>query len=200
MKKVFIVLGAVLLLLPSCASGPKVSRGQAGSAGDLSGYWNAADVKEACQALIEDCLKNPRMAQAIMAKGGKLPVVLVGTFKNESAEHIDTSIISTTMETAIFNSGRMDFVAGGTKREELRAERQDQLYNASEATAAALGYEVGADFMLFGTVKTIIDKSGNTSVRTYYIAAEMTSVETNQRLWMGNHEIEKIIVKPKNKL
>jgi uncharacterized protein (TIGR02722 family) len=200
MKKVFVVLGAALLLLPSCVSGPKVTRGQAGSSGDLSGYWNAADVKEVCQALIDDCLKNPRVTQAITAKGGKLPVVLVGTFKNESSEHIDTSIITSTMETAIFNTGRMDFVAGGAKREELRAERQDQLNNASEATAAAIGKEVGADFMLFGTVKTLIDKSGNKSVRTYYVSAEMTNVETNQRMWMGNHEIEKTIVKPKNKL
>jgi uncharacterized protein (TIGR02722 family) len=200
MKKIFVVLAASLLLLPSCASGPKISRGEAGSAGDLSGYWNAADVKEVCQALINDCLKSPRVAQAIMENGGKVPVVLVDTFKNESSEHIDTSIISSTMEAAIFNTGRMDFVAGGAKREELRAERQDQLYNASEATAAALGNEVGADFMLFGTVKTIIDKSGNKSVRTYYVNAEMTSITTNQRLWMGSHEIEKIIVRPKNKL
>jgi PBP1b-binding outer membrane lipoprotein LpoB len=104
------------------------------------------------------------------------------------------------METTIFKSDKMDFVAGGAKREELRAEKQDQLSNASTATAASIGNEVGADFMLFGTLKTIIDKSGNKSIRTYYVSAEMTNIETNQRLWMGRHEIEKIIVKPKNKL
>jgi hypothetical protein len=105
------------------------------------------------------------------------------------------------METTIFNSGKMDFVAGGSTRSELRAERQDQQSNASEATAAALANETGANFMLFGSVKTIIDRAGNQTVRTYFVSAEMTNVETNQRMWMGqNNEIKKVIVQAKNKL
>jgi PBP1b-binding outer membrane lipoprotein LpoB len=129
-----------------------------------------------------------------------MPTVLVGSFKNESSEHIDTGIISSTMETTIFNTGKMDFVAGGSVRDELRAEKQDQLVNSSEATAASIGNEVGADFMMFGSVRTIIDKSDNKSARTYYVKAELTNVETNQRMWMGEHSIEKFIKKPKNKL
>jgi hypothetical protein len=133
--------------------------------------------------------------------GGKTPMVLVGSFKNDSMEHIDTSIIASRMETTIFNSGKMDFVAGGGIRAELRAERQDQQSNASEATAAALANETGADFMLFGSVKTIVDKAGNKTVRTYHVYAEMTNVETNQRMWMGqNDEIKKIVTQAKNKL
>ena len=199
MKKMVIVLG-VFLLLSSCSSSPKISRGEAGAAGDLSGYWSATDVKEVCKVLINDCIQSPRVAQAIAAKGGKMPTVLVGTFKNESAEHIDTKIISSNMETAIFNSGKLDFVAGDWAREELRAEKLDQLANASEETAASIGKEVGADFMLLGSVRSIVDKSGNKSVRTYYVKAELSNVETNQRLWMGDHSIEKFIKKPKNKL
>jgi hypothetical protein len=133
--------------------------------------------------------------------GKKTPVVLVGRFKNESSEHIDTRIISTTMETVIFNSGKMDFVAGGGVRDELRSERQDQLSNASEASAASLGNETGANFMLFGSVRTIIDKAGNKTVRTYFVSAEMTNVETNQRMWMAtNSEIKKVITQAKIKL
>jgi hypothetical protein len=132
---------------------------------------------------------------------GRPPVVLVGTFRNESSEHINTDIISTTMETVIFNSGMMDFVAGGRIREELRAERQDQQSHASEATAARLANEVGADYMLFGTVRTIIDRAGKQTVRTYFVSAELTNVETNQRMWMGqNNEIKKVIVQGKNRL
>jgi curli biogenesis system outer membrane secretion channel CsgG len=65
----------------------------------------------------------------------------------------------------------MDFVAGGGNRAELRAERQDQQSNASEATASALANETGADFMLFGSVKTIVEKAGNQTVRTYFVYA-----------------------------
>jgi hypothetical protein len=141
-------------------------------------------------------LESPRVSQEI-ARKGRLPVILIGSFRNESDEHIDTSIISKTMEIAIFNSGKADFVAGGDTRQELRAERLDQEGNASEDTAAALGNETGADFLLTGTVKTIVDRAGKTAARTYFVSAELSNIETNSRLWMDqNSEIKKIIKTP----
>jgi uncharacterized protein (TIGR02722 family) len=200
MKKNFAFLGIVFLLFCSCAT-TGVQRVDSGTQTDLSGYWNDTDVRIVCEALIKDCLSSARVEQAIRAKGGKTPTVIVGRFKNESSEHIDTAIISSIMEAAIFNSGRLDFVAGGDTREELRAERQSQQGNASEATASSLANEKGADFMLTGTVRTIVDRAGNQTARTYFVNAEMTSIETNQRMWMGqNSEIKKVVTRAKNKL
>ncbi|MDR0640008.1 MAG: penicillin-binding protein activator LpoB [Spirochaetaceae bacterium] len=201
MKKIALCAAfAAMVVLGGCSSVPKVQRVDAATQVDLSGYWNDSDVRIVCESLIRDCINSARVAQAIGAKGG-IPVVLVGTFKNDSSEHIDTEVISKTMETAIFNSGRLDFVAGGFVREELRAERADQQLNASEATAAKLGAETGADFLLTGSVKTVIDKAGNQEVRTYWVYAEMTNISTNARMWMGeNSEIKKVVTRPKNKL
>jgi PBP1b-binding outer membrane lipoprotein LpoB len=197
MKKVFGLFG-VLVFLASCSSIPKVSRVAATEQTDLSGYWNDTDVRIVCESLINDCLNSPRVAQAIAARGGRLPVVIVGSFRNESSEHIDTGIISSTMEVTIFNSGKLDFVAGGSTRIELREERQDQQINASEATASRLANETGADFLLTGTVRTIIDRAANQTVRTYFVFAEMTDIETNARMWMAqNSEIKKVIVQPR---
>jgi uncharacterized protein (TIGR02722 family) len=201
MKKFLSVVGAVFFLLVSCVSGPSVNRVDPNTQTDISGFWNDTDVKIVCESLMNDCLNSPRVSQAIAAMRGKTPMILVGTFKNNSMEHIDTSIIISRMETIIFNSGKMDFVAGGRIRDELRAERQDQLYYASEETAASLANETGADFMLFGSVKAIVEKSGNQTVRTYFVNAEMTNLETNQRIWIGeNSEIKKVIIQRKNKL
>jgi uncharacterized protein (TIGR02722 family) len=202
MKKFLVVVGVVLFVFASCASGaPKVQRVDASTQTDLSGYWNDTDVRLVCKTLIDDCLNSPRVDQAIKAKRGKTPTVIVGRFKNDSSEHIDTTIISTIMEQTIFNSGKLDFVAGGSTRDELRAERQDQQNNASEATAKALANETGADFMLTGSVKAMVDKAGNQTVRTYFVTAEMSSIENNQRMWIGqNSDIKKIIVQAKNKL
>jgi len=197
MKKAFGFF-VVLIFLASCSSAPRVSRVPATAQTDLSGYWNDTDVRIVCEALINDCLNSPRVAQAIAARGGRLPVVIVGSFRNESSEHIDTAIISSTMEVTIFNSGKLDFVAGGSTRLELREERQDQQINASESTASALANETGADFLLTGTVRTIIDRAANQTVRTYFVFAEMTDIETNVRLWMAqNSEIKKVIVQPR---
>jgi len=200
MKKTAAVLTVIFFILSSCSSTTDVKRVNPDRQVDLSGYWNDTDVRIVCNSLIKDCLNSPRVEQAIRAKRST-PTVIVGRFRNESSEHIDTAIISSTMETVIFNSGKMDFVAGGSVRDDIRAERQDQQSNASAATMAALRNETGADYMLTGTVRSIVDRESNRTVRTYFVTAELTDIETNMRMWMGqNNEIKKIVTQPKNRL
>ena len=187
-----------LFLFSGCSSNPKVTRVDADSIYDLSGRWNDTDVRMVSSSLINDCINSPRVSQFVQqyasAYNGRLPACLVGTFTNESSEHIDTSILSKAMEVAIVNSGKLDFVAGGDTVAEIRAERQDQQSNASEETAAALGNETGAILLLTGTVKSMVDRAGNTTVRSYFVSAEMSNIETRVRMWMGeNSEIKKEI-------
>jgi hypothetical protein len=208
MKAHFFILCVNVLVLAgmaACSSNPKVERVDSGTQVDLSGRWNDTDVRMVCESLIKDCLNDERVVQFIQQyssrHNGKLPVVIVGSFRNNSSEHIDTSIISKSMEIAIVKSGKLEFVAGGDTRTELRAERDDQQMNASETTASALGNETGANFMLTGAVKMIDDRAGNVSMRSYFVSAELTNVETNTRLWMGeNNEIKKVIKQPRAKL
>jgi hypothetical protein len=149
-----------------------------------------------CDGLIKDCLDSPRIAQVSARKAG-LPVIIVGNFRNDSDEHIETEIIALRMEAAILNSGRADFVASGSLRNDLRQERQEQQSWASEETTKALANETGADFFLSGTVKTIVDRAGNTATRTYFVYAELTEVESTRKIWIGeNSEIKKIIKNP----
>ena len=204
MKKSFGVLLiciAAILILSTCSDMPKVKRVSADTQIDLSGRWNDTDVRMVCESLIKDCLASPRVSQFIREytsqHPGMLPACLVGNFKNESSEHIDTAIISIIMESTIVNSGRLDFVAGGDTRAEIRSERQDQQTHASEATASALGYETGAALLLTGSVRSIVDRAGNKTVRSYFVNAELTNVESNTRMWMGsNNEIKKVIQQP----
>jgi hypothetical protein len=201
MKKtnMFAVFLPALIILAACSSTPKVTRIDAGTVVDLSGKWNDSDVRQVCASLISDCLASPRVSQYIQQftsqNGGKLPACLVGSFKNDTSEHgVDTSIISRSMEGAIVNSGRLDFVAGGDTREELRTERLDQQLNSSEESASAVGKELGANLLFTGSVKSSVDQAGNDMVRSYFVYAELTNIETNTRLWMGeNSEIKKYI-------
>lgn len=194
------MLITLALLVSGCSSAPQVTRVSSDTQTDLSGYWNDSDVRIVSESVIKDCLSSPRVAQFEKDKG-KLPVVIVGTFRNDSDEHIDTSIITKKMETAIINSGKADFVASKTERSEIRDERQEQQSWSSEDTAKAIANETGADYMLIGSVKTIVDKAGKFSTRTYYVYAELIDVESNKKIWMGsNEEIKKVIKTPGAKL
>ena len=193
-KIVFFLSIASVFVLASCAT-TNVGRVSSDTVTDLTGFWNDTDVKIVCNDLIEKCLSSPKV-KGFEEKNNRLPVIIVGTFKNDSTEHIDTSIITEKIADAIINSGIADFVADKREREELREEKiaQNKEGFTSEESAKAIDNETGADFMLKGSVKTMVEKAGNKTVRRYYVSAQLIDLETNKVLWKGlNEEIKKII-------
>ena len=199
MKKIlFLTIFAAAFALFSCSSAPSssnVKRIDAETTVDLSGYWNDTDVRIVAETLINECM-NAGVISEFRAANGKPPTVILGTFANKSDEHIDTSIIAKKFEIALINSGKVDFVASAQERGEIRDERADQQINASEETAKHVGNELGADFMLIGSVKTIVDMADKKMTRTYYVTAEMVNIENNKKLWAGeDHSIKKYITK-----
>lgn len=197
--KVFVFF-VLVLILAGCSSSPSVKRVAEEEQIDLSGYWNDTDVRIVCDNLVSDCLNSPVVSKRLTeyeVKNGSLPVVVVGQFKNTSDEHIDVSVISKRMEAALLNSGKVDFVASSSERDDLRQERIEQQSWASEETAKALANEIGADFMLIGSVKTVVDQIDRKAVRNYFVYAEMIEIETGKKIWIGeNSEIKKYIKYP----
>jgi uncharacterized protein (TIGR02722 family) len=209
MKKHFIgiaaavtVSGFLSLSLTGCAT--QVTRVSASQQRDLSGRWSMTDVREIAGNLLKDCLGSSRVNRLVQdwqrAHRGQNPKCIVGLFRNTSSEHIDTTILSSALEKAIMDSDTLDFVAGGDTREQIRSERQEQQTNASEATAARLGNETGAAFMLSGSVKAMLDQEGNRSFRNYIVDAQLTNIETSDIVWRGRAEINKEVVRSKSRL
>ena len=62
------------------------------------------------------------------------------------------------------NSGKVDFVATKTEREQLRDEKADMAENASVQTRKDMGEETGADLMMIGTINSIPDQDGGKAV------------------------------------
>ncbi len=191
MKKILLVLMLSFAML-GCSS--KVERIDSNEVVDLSGNWNDTDVRMVARALVDSCLNDSPAIRNFTSRNRKAPVVIVGTIRNNSDEHIDTSILAKQLEAALINSGAVDFVANAYERDEIRNERDDQQRNASMATAARLANETGANFMLVGAIKTIVDSNGKDMVRSYFVTAELIDIETNRKLWVGeNSEIKKYI-------
>jgi PBP1b-binding outer membrane lipoprotein LpoB len=192
---VFLMVLVCALGFVSCASGPKVSRidvvtgEQIPDPTNITGRWNDTAVRTVCETLLTQALDDPSVDRYIKqftaGHGGDLPSVIVGKFKNDSSEVMDTSIISSNMQSAIKRSGKLEFVAGGDTREELRAERMEQQFNASEDTAALLGNETGANLMMNGSVKSIVERAGSITTRSYFVHAYLTNIESNKVIWDG---------------
>ena len=183
---------SLALLLGAVGCSTSVKRMDAGQVMDLSGAWNDTDSQLVSQEMIGDVLARAWLGDFSRSKN-RQPAVIVGEVSNLSHEHINVKTFVSDMERALINSGKVEFVASSTERREVRDERKDQDLNASEATRKAMGQEVGADFMLKGTINTSIDASGDTQVRFYQVDLTLISLADNRKVWVGQKKIKKLV-------
>ena len=185
-------LALVALLAAGCAT-KRVSRVDPESVTDLSGRWNDTDSRLVARALIEQSLQGDWAEAHARSHGGERPTVLLGTFRNRSMEHIPVETFLNDLERAFVNSGEVQVVAGPDEREELRAEREDQQENARSDTRAGIGQEIGADFVLQGELQSIEDEEGGEKIVYYQVDATLVDLESNVKIWTGQHRIKKYI-------
>lgn len=179
------------IAIVSCA-GPKVSRVGTDTVTDLSGRWNDTDSRLVAEEMVKDALSRPWIDN-YSKKYAKQPTVIVGTVLNRSHEHINVQTFTKDLERELTNSGRVQFVAAKGEREEIREERVDQAQHSSDETAKGPGKEIGADYMLKGTINTILDEAKGTKVIFYQVDLELIDIGKNIKVWFGQKKIKKVI-------
>ncbi|HEY3643732.1 MAG TPA: penicillin-binding protein activator LpoB [Gammaproteobacteria bacterium] len=195
MKAPRLILATVsmTLLFAGCSSNPSVQRISPDQVTDVSGYWNDTDANQTSQEMIGQMLSEPWLGNFEGVNGGKAPTVIVGGITNLSSEHISTSTFIDDMQRELINSGKVQFVAGKDQRSEVRDERKDQDLNAASGTRSAMGQEVGADFMMQGTINAIIDAAGDTLVKYYQVDLRLINMHNNLIVWTGQKKIKKVV-------
>jgi len=180
------------LLLGACST--EVTRMDTAEVKDLSGAWNDTDSQMVAAEMMQDVLNREWIGEFKGDKKRK-PAVIVGEVRNLSHEHINVSTFVQEVQRNLINSGKVKFVASSTERDEVRGERADQDIHSSEATRKAMGKEKGADFMLKGTINTIIDASGKDQLRYYQVNLTLISLFDNEIVWNGEKKIKKFVAR-----
>lgn len=181
-------------LLTACST--SVERIAVDEVRDLSGAWNDTDSRLVSEEMIADVLSRPWIDQHQRASR-KPPVVIVGEVRNLSHEHINVNTFVADLEREFINSGRVEVVASKVERSEIRDERRDQDFNARDDTRKPMGQEIGADYMLKGTINTIIDASGSDQIRFYQVDLNLISLADNRKVWQGQKKIKKDVRRAK---
>ena len=179
------------LILAGCAS-VKVDRMDVDETVDLSGRWNDTDSRLVSEEMVRDVMSRPWIDRYRGGRG-KDPVVIVGSVRNRSDEHINTETFVKDLERALINSGEVEFVAARGERGEIREERKDQAAHASEATAKEEGEETGADFMLQGAINTISDRIEGKEIKYYQVNLELIDIQSHRKVWIGEKKIKKLV-------
>ncbi|MCW8853548.1 MAG: penicillin-binding protein activator LpoB [Gammaproteobacteria bacterium] len=189
---VVVFSGVLAFAVTGC--GTKVTRTSAEAVTDLSGNWNDTDSRLVSEEMIQDVLSRNWLSR-FTRKHGKPPTVIVGTIRNLSHEHINTRTFINDLEKDLINSGEVEFVASADERGEIREERREQDLHSREDTRKAMGQEIGADFMLKGSINTIVDAVKGEQARFYQIDLTLIDLESNRKVWVGQKKIKKTIEK-----
>lgn len=189
------LLALLSVFLFSCAPQQSVERVSYDQKIDLSGRWNDTDSWQTAQDLITQILNGRWISDHHKYNDNERPKVIVGLVKNRSHEHIDAETFIKDMEKAFIKTGAIRLIQGGEKREEIRYEREDQQGNALPSTVKKWGRELGADFILQGSINSIVDEVDNAMVIYYQIDLELTNLESNEVVWIGDEKIKKFVRK-----
>jgi penicillin-binding protein activator len=196
-RQSWLVLGILMLTLTACST--TATRGPVEAPVNVSGRWNDTDSRLTADALIKDALDRP-WSQRFTQVVGRKPVVVVGTVLNQTHEHFDTQTFVKDLERALAQSRQVQSVADAGQRQEVRQERLDQAQPARADTVKPTGQESGADFMLQGTISSLVDELDGTRAVFYQVDLELLDIASNVKVWQGQKKVKKLVERSKTTL
>ncbi len=131
----------------------------------------------------------------------KRVVVVFGGIENRTAEHIDTGGISDKIQTALLKSQKFRFVAEDAGQAEI--EKQVRFHQETgrvrEDMLREYGKQVGADVILYGTLRSIektrgssLESGGTRKEDVYYqFVLKCVNIDTAEILWQDEAELRK---------
>ena len=187
-----LVLGTVVLV-NGCGKSVEVARVDSGKEIALTDKWNDEDSRLVAEEMINDMLSFPWISQFNQRFPGKEPLVTVQRVRNKSHEHLAVDTFVNDIKRAVIRSGKAGFIATLEERQDTRAELADQDMNASADTRMEMGEEDGANFVLSGTINSIVDQLDGQRVTYYQVDLKLINLQTAREVWNGSKKIKKFM-------
>ncbi|USD37926.1 MULTISPECIES: penicillin-binding protein activator LpoB [Ferrimonas] len=183
----FVVAVAAIALLGGCQS--KVEYRDATETETVTVDFGSSDLQSVAAKMVDSMLTTPSV---MVLTANDRPIVFVDKIKNKTSEHIDTESITDTISTRLLRSGQFRFVdmtKVETVRKQLDFQNNGGLVNPS--TAIQFGRQIGAQYMLYGNLSSIVKQDGSTKDVYYKMTMRLMDLETGLIEWADEKEIRK---------
>ena len=178
---------AMALLLTGCAS--KVDYGDAQARETVTTDFGSTDLQMIAAKMVDDMMVFPPVVDMTR---DRRPVMFVDRVKNKTSEHIDTESITDTIQSKLINSGKFRFVdMSVVNRVREQLEYQQDSGMVDQATAAQMGRQIGAEFMLYGNLSSIVKRDDSTKDVYYKFTLKLLNIQSGIIEWSGEKEIRK---------
>jgi uncharacterized protein (TIGR02722 family) len=191
MKKLLLVsvIGLSISLLTGCANKTIVSYGDANAIETTDINFGSTDLQKIADQMTDSLVQSPVVGTMT---ANKRPIVFVDTVKNKTSEHIDTESLTDSISTQLLRSGKFRFVdmtKVNTVREQLSYQNEGDLVNPNKAVQ--FGKQVGAEYMLYGNLASIIKTNADKSDVYYKFTMRLMDLESGLVEWADETEIRK---------
>ncbi|MDP2564146.1 penicillin-binding protein activator LpoB [Pseudoalteromonas marina] len=185
----YALVGLSALILSGCANKAIVSYGDAQAVETTDINFGSTDLQKVASQMTDSLLSSPVVGT--MTQNNR-PVVFVERIKNKTSEHIDTESITDSISTQMLRSGKFRFVdmtRVEAVREQLTFQNEDALVNP--ATAVAFGQQIGAQYMLYGNLSSIVKTNADKSDVYYKFTMRLMDMKSGLIEWADETEIRK---------
>lgn len=173
--------------LSGCAN--KVAYGDAQAVETVNTDFGSTDLQMIAGKMTDEMLAFPPVVQVTQQRR---PVIFVDKIKNKTTEHIDTESITDTIQTKIIGSGKFRFVdMAAVKAVQDQLDFQQESGNVDPKTAVKIGAQLGAEYMLYGNMSSIVKQQGNTRDVYYKFTLKLMHLQSGIVEWQGEKEIRK---------
>lgn len=154
----------------------------------MSSTYDYSDLRIVTQDVVDEL-----MASRFLSRQPQPPIMMVAGIQNRTLRHVDTKSLTDKVRTALIRSGEAQFV-NDARRVELLKEQGYQAENATPETQVAVGKQLGAKYMLSGSLVEM-EQSSPRQVRVskqqlnyYKLTVEITDLETSLIVWTTEKE------------
>ena len=195
--KISLVLVSALALGTGCSAfHSSVTEVNVNTAKPMDASYDCSDLRWLGNSFGSEIAAAPLVNQAT-----KKPILVVMGIENRTSRHVDTKAITDTIRTVVINSGKANFV-NESQRDTLLKEQGYQLANCTPETRTAIGRQLGAQYMLTGSLVEI-QKEEPRQIRAskkeeiyYQLRVELTDLETGLIAWTQQKERARGASKP----
>lgn len=186
-------LGGMLAGIGACAGGGhNVRYSDPGKVETLTTEWGSTDLQATADRMVGSMIRHPLIAN------GNRPVIQVSTVKNKTTEHIDTKSVTDKIRTALIKTGMVRMTAVSDANREIleNLDYQSGSGVVSKKTAKSVGKQIGADYLLYGEIDSIVKRDGRSEDVYYKFTLNLVDVETGIIEWSDEKEIRKEAQRP----
>lgn len=191
MNKLLIAAGVSLTLiaLGGCTNKSVIRYGDATAVETTDINFGSTDLQKVASQMTDSLLLSPVVGTLTATTR---PILFIEKLKNKTSEHIDTESITDSISTKLLRSGKFRFVdmtRVAAVREQLEFQQNSGIVD--ENKAIAFGQQVGAQYMLYGNLSSIVKSNKDKSDVYYKFTLRLTDLKSGLVEWADETEIRK---------